>query len=155
MVFRRFSSIALTLAALAVPGLVAAAPSHPTAPDETTELTRVDADGYTLVVKDGSAKVGQEGHIVVTVKAKSGFKVNEKYPHKVKLDNAPDGLEYPKKILKKGDAELSKKSLTFRIPVKATKAGSFSVKGKIKISVCNEQSCLIKKEKLSAKLTAS
>jgi hypothetical protein len=123
--------------------------------EELVPLTTVDADGYTLVVTDGSGQVGKETHILVTITAKNGFKINEKYPHKLKLAAPTEGLELPKLILKKKDAKIDgKKKLSFLVPVKATRAGTFTVSGKIKLSVCNDKSCLIDKQKLRAKLIA-
>src|SRR5262245_37631610 len=139
-VFARFSAIALTAAGLTmVSGSVA---SDATAGE--TALANLEGDGYTIVVTDGSGKVGEETHVVVTIKAKAGFKVNEKYPTKLKLHDAPSGVELPKQVLKKDDGSFEGKSaFTFKVPVKATRAGSFDVKGKLKFSVCNDQSCLI------------
>ena len=149
-VFRRLTATALALGALAW----ATGPTTASA-DEAAALATVNTDGYKLVVTDGSGLVGKETHILVTVTAKNGYKINEKYPHKIKLAAAADGLELPQPTLKKKDAKIDgKKKLTFRVPVKATRAGTFEVSGKIKLSVCNEKSCLIDKKKLSAKLTA-
>jgi hypothetical protein len=153
MKFRTASSIALTIAALTSAAFVAAAPGEQLV-DAAVPLASIDAEGYSVVVKDGSGKVGEEAHIIVTVTAKQGYKVNDQYPHKLKLKHAPAGLEYLKPVMKASDAEIAKSKLTFRVPVKATKAGTFAIKGKLKLSVCNDQSCLIKKEVLSAAMKA-
>jgi hypothetical protein len=153
MKFRTISSLALTLAALTSAAFVAAAPGD-TSLAAATPTSTIDAEGYEVVVKDGSGKVGEEAHIVVTVTAKAGYHVNPQYPHKLKLKDAPDGLELLKPVMKASDAEIAKQKLTFRVPVKALKAGTFAIHGKLKLSVCSEHACLIKKEVLSAAMKA-
>jgi hypothetical protein len=149
-VFGQVSAMALTLAGLSLMA------SHSTAEaSQPSALATVEGDGYSIVVTDGSGKVGQETQVTVTIRAKEGYKVNDKYPFKLKLADAPSGIELPKPVLKKGDGSFDgKNAFTFKVPVKATRAGSFDVKGNLKFSVCNDQSCLIEKKDVKAKVTA-
>jgi hypothetical protein len=152
--FRRLSALGLSLSAVTCVALVSAAPTH-SATSDASALATIESAEYSVVVKDGSGKVDQITELVVTLKAKEGYKVNDKYPHKIKLSDAPEGVELPKKLLKKEDGSFEgTKALTFKIPAKATKAGKFTIAGDIKFSVCNDQQCVIKKESLAAKLTA-
>ncbi|MBW2457739.1 MAG: hypothetical protein JRI68_24760 [Deltaproteobacteria bacterium] len=121
----------------------------------TRDLATMNGEGYEVTVNDASGAVGDPTAIVVVIKATGQYKVNAKYPHKVKLAEPPAGLELPQRILKRDDGKLDDaKTFTFRIPAKASKAGSFAVTGKLKFSVCDASSCLIKKEALAATVTA-
>ncbi len=118
-------------------------------------LSTMSGEGYTVTVQDVIGSVGAEAPIVVIIKATGQYKVNAKYPHKLKLAEPPAGLELPKRMLKRADGSLDdEKTFTFSIPAKATRAGSFTVSGKLKFSVCDATSCLIKKEALQATVTA-
>ena len=120
-----------------------------------TQTATQTGEGYELTVHDAAGAVGDSTAIVVVIKATGQYKVNAKYPHKVKLGEPPAGLELPRRTLKRADGELGDaQTFTFRIPAKATKAGSFAVTGKLKFSVCDATSCLIKKEALAATVTA-
>lgn len=119
-------------------------------------LATVEGEGYQIDVSDVKLASGGEGTFTITIKAKSGFKVNENYPHKVKLDAPPDGVELPKQKLKKADGKFEdKKTFRFSGKVKATSAGKKQLTGLVKTSVCNESQCLIKKEKISIAVDAS
>ncbi len=118
-------------------------------------LATMNGEGYEVTVQDASGAVGEATSIVVVIKATGQYKVNAKYPHKVNLAEPPAGLELPQRILKRADGQLDDaQTFTFRIPAKASKAGSFAVDGKLKFSVCDATSCLIKKEALAATVTA-
>jgi hypothetical protein len=150
-VFRRIT----TLSALALAGLTLASTPSSAAQPGVAELAKVEGDGFAIVVTDGSAKVGEQTQVVFSIEAKDGYKVNEKYPHKLKIKDAPDGVELPKPVLKKGDGAFDgKNTFTFKLPVKAKRAGSFELVGKLKFSVCNEKACLIEKKDVRAKLVA-
>ncbi|MEZ4440818.1 MAG: hypothetical protein R3B72_17090 [Polyangiaceae bacterium] len=115
-------------------------------------LADIEGDGYVIKVADVEVK-GGEGEIVVIVEAKEGFKVNADYPHKVKFEDPPAGIELAKKKLSKDDGAFEgKKAFKFKGKVKATKDGT--LKGEVKTSVCNDSQCLIKKESFSLKITA-
>jgi hypothetical protein len=123
--------------------------------DSVTELKAIEGEGYRVKVTELATSVGSPGHFLVVIEATSGYKVNTKFPHKLKLADAPSGLKLPKRLLKKKDGTFAgTKTFTFKVPVEASKAGNFSVKGKLKLSVCNEETCLIKKEKLKVVITA-
>jgi len=121
-----------------------------------TELAKVEGDGYLITASDVKLKSGGEGTFTITIKAKAGYKVNKDYPHKVKLDDPPSGVELAKKKLKKKDGKFEdKQTFSFTGKVKATSAGKKTLTGLVKTSVCNESQCLIKKEKISITVDAS
>jgi hypothetical protein len=157
-IFRRVGA-AVGIVALGATGLVStqatAAPGESAIQndDPTTQLGS-DADAYSVSAADLAVGAGAEGMLVVTIKAKGDHKVNEEYPHKVKLDDPPAGIELPKSKLTKDEGSFSdKKTFTFKIPVKGKTAGSHTVTGMVKFSVCNESQCVIKKETIKAVVT--
>jgi hypothetical protein len=89
----------------------------------------------------------------LTIKAKTGFKVNEQYSHKIKLAPAPDGLEYPNMTVKEGGRLEDKQTFTLPVPFKARRAGTYTLTGTAHFSVCNETQCLIEKREISATVT--
>ncbi len=105
---------------------------------------------FSVNVSKAKAKVGSETTINVTVSAGDGFKCNDKYPHKIK-DISGANVKAPSKV--KGSA--SKRSISYSIPVTPTKAGSHTLSGQIRFSVCNENECKIKKVPLSATVTGT
>jgi hypothetical protein len=123
--------------------------------ESVTELRTIEGEGYRVKVTQLATSVGSPGHFMVVIEAKGGYKVNTKFPHKLKLAKAPSGLKLPKMVLKKKDGTFTgTKNFTFKVPVEASKAGDYRVKGKLKLSVCNAETCLIKKENLKAVVTA-
>jgi len=145
--FRRWTRTSLLVAASLCAGSAWAADPAP--------LSTVEGDVYSIAMADAKLKAGGEGRVIVTVKAKSGYHVNDKYPHKVKVDEPPRGLEVAKRELKKDDGKF-KDPQTFElaIPVKAASAGSYTLAVEVKTSVCSDTKCLMKTERLTAKLTA-
>lgn len=134
---------------------VMATPMMGAGANSVTELRTIEGEGYRVKVTHLATSVGSPGHFMVVIEAKGGYKVNTKFPHKLKLAKAPSGLTLPKMVLKKKDGTFTgTKTFTFKVPVQASKAGNYGVKGKLKLSVCNEETCLIKKESLKVVVTA-
>jgi len=113
-------------------------------------VSLADKAPFSISVKNGAAKVGQQGAVVVTVTAASGFKCNDKYPNKIR------------KLSVSGDAELAAttvrgsiagKSIIFNVGVTPKAKGSHAVTGQIRFSICNDSTCHIKKVPLNAKIT--
>jgi hypothetical protein len=134
-------------------------PAKEAKPSTDPGLTVVNDEGgpppFDVEVQDWEGPAGEEGQILVTVKAKTGFKINDKYPHKVKLDAPPDGLSVPMLTIAKKDAQLSgDKSITYTIPATAAKAGQYQLSGVVKLSVCSKDQCRMAKEQVSANVTA-
>ncbi len=156
-----FSFGALLLATAFGAGCSSSSPPAPPAAKEPTPAVAAapEADEgpapFEVEVQDWEGPAGEEAQILVTVKATSGFKINEQYPHKVQLDAPPDGLTVPMTTLRKEDAQLNgDKSITYTIPATAAKAGQYRLKGEVKLSVCSAEQCRMAKEKVAANLTA-
>ncbi len=110
---------------------------------------------YDVDVQGWEGAAGEDAQLVVTVKARDGFKINKDYPHKIVLETPPDGVSLPMMTVRKKDAKLDgDKSITYSIPAKAAKSGDYAVKGLVKLSVCNEEQCRMAKEEMTASLSA-
>lgn len=140
------------IAALAAVPAAAADPSDGFSIQDVA-LSNVEGESFVIKVVDATVASGKEGTFTVSINAKDGFKVNDQYPHKVNLDDPPSGVALPKQKLKKGDGQFEGKSFVFKIPVKAESAGSHTVGGNVKFSVCNDNQCLIKDAAIQAKIT--
>lgn len=110
---------------------------------------------FDVLIEHWEGPAGEEAQVLVTVKAKQGFKINDKYPHKVKLDAPPAGLTVPMLEITKEHAQLSgDQSITYTIPATAAKAGQYQLNGVVKLSVCSQDQCRMAKEKMTASVTA-
>jgi len=96
----------------------------------------------------GAYQVGQKGSVKIVLVAKGGYKVNEEYPYKFKLEpNA--GLEYAQDIVKKDFVELERKRATMTVPLMPKAAGKQRVAGKFYFSICTDEKCLIERRDLA------
>ncbi|MBI5477654.1 MAG: hypothetical protein HY906_02290 [Deltaproteobacteria bacterium] len=107
------------------------------------------ATNYSLAVESPKhAKVGEAARAVVRVVPKNPWKVNLKYPIRLKLQ-PPAGVEVAKAELTAGDAQVSEKEAKFEVGYTLKEAGSKTVSGELKFSVCVSDKCDIKKEAVS------
>ena len=107
------------------------------------------ATNYTLAVEHPkNTKVGEAARAVVRVVPKNPWKVNLKYPIRLKLQ-PPAGVEVAKAELVAGDAQVSEKEAKFEVGYTLKEAGSKTVNGELKFSVCVVDKCDIKKEAVS------
>ncbi len=115
---------------------------------------RVDAETYTAEIKgSGAYKAGQEGTVEITITPKPPYHINGQYPYKFKtVDPAPDGLSFPKKILKREDGTFSEKQGSFKVPFLATKAGKAKISGTLHLSVCSDANCVMEKQDLEVEV---
>ena len=134
----------------------AAAPAPPSAEASRHVAATVDGEQYSVQISAPTVAVGADAQFQVKISAKPGFKFNKQFPTKLKLDEPPTGLEFPKRRLKKGDGSVAADSMsfTFPVPVKATQAGTFPFGGVLKFSVCNDAKCVVKREKLKSQIVA-
>ena len=138
-----------------VSALALAMPSPaPAARLEPIEKSKVAAEAFSAeMVAAGPYAAGKEGVAVVTVSAKGEFKINQQFPFRLKLAEAPDGVTYPKSVLKRDDAAFTEKQAVFKFPFVAQKAGKYVLSGTVSISVCNDKKCLMEKVPLDVEVT--
>ncbi|MBM4359569.1 MAG: hypothetical protein FJ096_15810 [Deltaproteobacteria bacterium] len=116
------------------------------------DVSSVEREAFSIESKPAKVKVGKAVPIVVAVKAKGSFHLNQDYPHKLTFDEVPAGLHLEKTDLKRGDAELDEHTLTFKVDATPEKAGKHLVKATLKTSVCDEKQCILKSEKLTLRV---
>jgi hypothetical protein len=135
-----------------------AAPLRSTSLSSTAINTgaKVDSDSYAIEMKaTGPYKAGAEGTVEVTLTAKGDYHINKQYPYKFKLiDPAPDGVTFPKAILKKEDGAFDEKKATFKVPFVVTKAGKAKVSGTLSLSVCSDANCIMEKQLVEVSIDA-
>ena len=107
------------------------------------------ATNYHLAVEaPKETKVGQAARAVVRVAPKGPWKVNLKYPIRLKLQ-PPAGVALAKTELAAADAQVSEKEAKFEVAYTLKEAGPKTVSGELKFSVCVSDKCDIKKEAVS------
>jgi len=108
---------------------------------------KVEAEAYVVEMKaTGPYAAGKEGTVEITIEPRGAYHVNEQYPTKFKLvDPAPEGVTFPKALLKKEDGTFSEKKGTFKVPFVAAKSGKAKVAGTLSISMCSASNCLMEK----------
>lgn len=148
--FRRLSVMfVLVSAALVSPALAA-----PAASSATVQASKKDKDSFTVELKSaGSYKKGVEGAVELVLTSKAGYHVNPDYPAKFKLiDPAPEGLSFPKKVLKKEDGKFEETKATLKVPFVAANAGKQKISGTFSFSVCSDKNCFMEKADLDVEV---
>ena len=109
--------------------------------------SKVDADAYTVEVKTtGAYTANQEGAVEIAIVPKGDYHINDKFPIKFKAtDPAPEGIRYPKPVLKREDGSFEDKKGSLKVPFVATRSGKAKVSGVLSISMCSDKNCLIEK----------
>lgn len=107
-----------------------------------------DATFALKIAAKGVAEVGKPAEAEIVLEAKEPFHVNDKYPYKFKLKEAP-GLTFPAALVGKEAVKLEKARATMRVPFTAQSAGRHSLSGQFSFSVCTDDKCLIEKRELS------
>jgi hypothetical protein len=154
-----FSSLLCVFALSGLPFVIAsgcsrseAAPSRESTPQAAAPARgpKVDAESYSIEMKaTGTYKAGQEGTVELTIVPKGDYHINAQYPYKLKLtDPAPEGVRFPKPILKREDGAFDDKKGIFKVPFVAAKAGKAKVSGTLSLSVCSSAHCIMQKEEL-------
>ncbi len=122
--------------------------------DRNEGLDSIEHEAFSIELKPSSAAVGQVASVSVSVKAKGGFHLNQDYPHKLKLEDVPAGVRVEKTELRRADAELDERQLTFKLVATPEKAGRHTIHAVLKTSVCDDKQCILKSEKLTLHVVA-
>ena len=114
--------------------------------------SKFDKDQYTVELKaPGSCKAGSECKAEISVKAKSEYHINDKYPLKFKApDSPPEGVTFTKATVKKEDGKFTEKEGTLPIGFTVAKAGKVSIGGTFSVGVCRgDEACFMDKVELA------
>lgn len=123
------------------------------AADESAAVSKgskFDVEHYTVEMKaSGPYKANVEGSVEILITPKGDYKLNSKYPVKFKAtDTPPEGVRFPKPLLKREDGTFEDKKGSFKVPFVASKQGKANISGILSVSVCSEQNCLMEKLEL-------
>ena len=110
--------------------------------------------GFDLVIQPkGAYASGQPGEAEIQLSAKAPFHVNEKYPYKFKLKEAP-GIKYANLVVAKDAVKLEPTKATVPVAFTPESAGKHTVAGTLSFSVCTDDKCMIEKRDLALDIEA-
>ena len=95
----------------------------------------------------GDYRVGAPGKVEVVLDAKPPYKINEKYPFKLKLEETA-GLKFDTRTVAKDRVRVEGKRATMTVPLTPQSAGQAQVAGQFSFSVCNDERCLLERRDL-------
>lgn len=108
---------------------------------------KAESETYAVEMKaTGPYAAGKEGTLEITIVPKGAYHMNDQYPYKFKLvDPAPEGVTYPKPLLKREDGAFNEKKGSFKVPFVASRAGKAKIAGTLSMSVCSAANCVMEK----------
>jgi hypothetical protein len=146
-----------TAAVPAAPSAAAAEPApaaaeSAAAPNAAAQSKYSEA-GFDLVLQPkGDYASGKAAEADVVLSAKPPYHVNDKYPYKFKLKEAP-GLAFANMIVTKDLVKFEPARAT--VPVAFTpSAGKHTLSGQLSFSVCTADKCMIEKRDLALEIEA-
>ena len=101
----------------------------------------------------GSYSAGQAGEAEIVLAAKAPFHVNQNYPYKFKLKEAP-GLKFANLVVTKEAVKLEPARATLPVAFTPETAGKHTVAGQLSFSVCTDDKCMIEKRELALEIDA-
>ena len=134
----------------------AALPASPAAADPapaTPAASRYNEAAFELELQPkGEYAGGKAAEADIVLNAKAPFHVNQQYPYKFKLKEAP-GVSYPNMVVGKDAVKLEPTRATLPVPFTAD-AGKHTVSGQLAFSVCTDDKCVIEKRDLALEIQA-
>ncbi len=160
----RHSFLKTTLCALTfvVAATSQAAPNAPSAANGLGAGAHIDGKNFKIDATAGDCKAGAECLVTVKLEALGDYHINKEYPYKIKVAEAP-GVEFlgsdagGKNVFSKGAGDFKldgEKTGTMTIKFKPAKAGSVTVNGTYKMSVCSALNCQLETQELSVAVAA-
>jgi len=124
-------------------------------PDRTMKETKKEKNSFSLTTTDVKATVGATANTWVHVTPGKGYKWNLEYPAKLTIAGVPSHVKLAKTIFKqlKGDFKATEKKASVKVAMVGTSAGTETLTGKLKLSVCDANVCHI--EKADVKFTVT
>jgi hypothetical protein len=93
-----------------------------------------------------SVEPGEPDHATISLRAKSGYKVNEEAPLRVTVDSVD--VQLPRKEFGAGDAaSLAPEEVKVEVPFAARSEGPTSLQVHAHYGVCDDESCAICRER--------
>jgi hypothetical protein len=126
----------------------------PAAASDTPAASKYSEAGFDLALQPkGSYASGQAGEAEIVLSAKAPFHVNDKYPYKFKIKEAP-GLKFATLIVAKDQVKLEPARATVPVAFTPESAGKHTVAGQLSFSVCTDDKCMIEKRDLALEIEA-
>jgi len=135
----------------------APAPAAPAPAEAAAQQSYKEAEFAVSLDGPTSGKAGETLALQVTLRAATGYHVNQEYPLKFQINKAT-GVVPEKDLVQKADGSVDAHTATLPVKVKLEKPGSFELGGRLSFSVCKEGDasvCLLEKRELGIKLDAS
>ena len=101
----------------------------------------------------GAYATGQAGEAEIVLQAKAPFHVNDKYPYKFKIKEAP-GLKFANLVVAKDSVKLEPARATVPVAFTPESAGKHTIAGQLSFSVCTDDKCMIEKRDLALEIEA-
>jgi len=131
----------------AVPAAAAPAPA-------TDAASKYNEAGFDLAfTPKGNYASGKAGEAEIVLAAKAPFHVNQNYPYKFKLKEAP-GLKFANLVIAKDAVKLEAARATVPVAFTPETAGKHTLAGQLSFSVCTDEKCLIEKRELALEIDA-
>ena len=144
---------AVSVAATSAPAPAAVDSAAPAAP-ATEAASKYSEAGFDLALTSkGSYASGQAGEAQIVLTAKAPFHVNQNYPYKFKLKEAP-GLKFANLVIAKDAVKLEPARATVPVAFTPETAGKHVLAGQLSFSVCTDDKCMIEKRELALEIDA-
>jgi hypothetical protein len=101
----------------------------------------------------GNYASGQAAEADIVLNAKAPYHVNQQYPYKFKLKDAP-GLKFASPVVTKEAVKLEPARATVPVAFTPETAGKHTLAGQLSFSVCTDDKCVIEKRELSLDIDA-
>ncbi|MBK8481998.1 MAG: hypothetical protein IPL40_12640 [Proteobacteria bacterium] len=127
------------------PSVSAASPAHVAQAEALPALTRKATVAYDLRVAAGpTARPGQPCVATVQVIAKKPYEITADYPAQLTVRSGD-----LRQRLTAADASIEAERLTFTPTLAFDRPGRYEVSGELRFSLCDRQSCLLRRESVS------
>lgn len=105
--------------------------------------TEYERDEYSVGASAMGGTVGEKSHVVVTVTARNGYRIDRDFAHSARAISASGDAQWGRQDFDADDAKLSDdgRVLTFQLPWRATRIGEYKVKAKVTTRVCDGEDC--------------
>ncbi len=98
--------------------------------------------------KAGTYQKQAAAKVEVVLEAKAPYKVNEKYPIKLKLEPT-EGVKFDSDVVGKDHVAMQAKTAVMTVGFTPQASGVKRIAGKLKFSVCSEERCLMETRELA------
>lgn len=135
----------------------AAENERPSAPiaisSQSKPAQRFDEAAFTVgLAQEGSCRAQTPAALVLQLRAKAPYHVNQEYPHKLKV-KPTDGIFFKSPIIARDVMTVDQSGVTGKLDYKPERAGTFVISGEFAFSLCTSDRCLIEKRELTNEVT--